>query len=185
MIEITKTAAQASIKATVKDGYTVSEKGVRTPYVGGGGLPLGEYTPVMDIQPAVNMDPRSEGGSSWDALRYNMNGRTWHVAISHIMYKTRIVIDAGNIRQGDKWQGEEVQPTKEVWRYGRTLRDMPSKEEGKTGVYATPGFALTTRVWMVVPEFEVQDDGSRRSIYTVGCKLREISIVADEEATDA
>ena len=188
MIEISKAAAQAAIKAAVKDGYRVSENGVRAPFVAGG-LPLGEYQPVAEIQPAITMEPRNEGGNAWDALRYTLNGRAYQIPLSGIMGKTRVVLSSDGIKQGDKWQGEEMQPTEEVWRFGRAMRDMQSKDEGKVGVYAAPAFELTNRVWMVVPEFEEVQNGrggvSRRPVYTAGCDLREISIVAHEEAADA
>lgn len=188
MIEISKAAAQAAIKAAVKDGYKVSESGVRAPFVAGG-LPLGDYTPVAEIQPAITMEPRNEGGNAWDALRYTLNGRAYQIPLSGIMGKTRVVIESDGIKQGDKWQGEEMQPTQEVWRFGRNMRDMQSKDEGKTGIYAAPSFSLVRRVWMVVPEFEEVQNGrggiTRRPVYTAGCDLREISIVAHEEAADA
>ena len=188
MIEISKAAAQAAIKAAAKDGYRVSENGVRAPFVAGG-LPLGDYTPVAEIQPAIVMEPRNEGGNTWDALRYTLNGRAYQIPLSGIMGKTRVLVSSNDIKAGDKWQGEEMQPTEEVWRFGRGMRDMQSKDEGKVGVYAAPSFSLTHRVWMVVPEFEEVQNGrggiSRRPVYTAGCDLREISIVAHEEAADA
>ena len=189
MIEISKQDMQAADKAAKANGRVVDDSTQVLDFFVREGLPLGRYTPENSVQRVYKMQPRRAGGREWRALPFvSATGRTYDVGAQGF-YNTIRVIDADpdTIERGAKWEGEEVQPTHEIYRYGKANAPTGKQVEGKV-YYACKPFELVRKVVQVVPRFpengDPEFDANRQTqlpIFDEQCNLSVVSAVAEEQ----
>lgn len=182
--KITDEAAASAIADARKKGQVVTNAPARETRVAGN-LPKGEYLPARDVQAQHEMPARNAGGQKWQALTFIRDGRPYEIGVSGLFQKVRVLVDPKGAKTGDKWLGEAVQPTIEVWRFGHEVAFCDRKDTSEGAVYAAPAFTLTRTVIEVAPEYVDNGDGRRTRTFHTGNSLREISIVSAEDAADA
>ena len=178
-----QTAVIAKMKAAglpVSKGTTLRNK-----FVGGEQLAAGEYTPVVEgIQLPTICPPRRKGGEPYEAIAFKTKvGNMVKISLGSIRNSIRVVegMNPDTLAKGAKWAGEQAQPTKSYYRFGK-LSDMPGEEsldeeDNSISSFYTPcEFTLATKVVYVAPRFIA---GDNRPVFDEQCDLRTAVVVAD------
>lgn len=182
-----------TISKTVRAKYSTEYKSfgqaARRSFDGEGGgqgaLQAGTYSPLT--APALEIAVARRGGDNYGALVFTKDGEEFKITSSSIRNAVRVLTQTDNLDAlaGTKWKGDEAQPTKWGFRYGRSNGLCETSDEllpdGSVNAwYNVSPFTLAEKRAYLVPEFVEGDDGRRHPDYK-NATIRVAMFVADAE----